>query len=1064
MAEGSAAYIKFNSGVISPLALARLDVKRVGQAAEVMTNFMPRVLGPMMLRPGLEYIGQSLNNNQAKYVPFIFSTNDTALVEFTDTAMRFWINDELLSRPAVTTTVTNGTFVTNVTGWTDNDEAGAVSDWVSNGGTGGYMRLLGTGTNSAIRDQQITVAGANVGVEHGLLVLINRGPVKIRVGTALGLDDYIAETELQQGSHSMAFTPSGDFFIRFKSNLNRYTHVQSVSFDPVGGLTLADFYTTADLYKIRWDQSGDVLFLAASGYAPIRIERRGARSWSVVAYAPQNGPYRPANTSTTTITASATTGNITLTASQQIFKSTNFGSIYRIASKGQLVVASIVAQNTFSNPIRVEGAGPARQFSVAITGVFVATATLQRSTSSTGPWEDTGTTYAATGTSNFNDELDNQTLYYRIGVKTGDYTSGTVGIQISHEAGSIVGVVRVTAFTSETVVEAEVLSALGGTTATDDWSEGLWSTRRGFPSSVAFYEGRLWWAGKNNINGSVSDDFVNFDPDFEGDAGPINRTIGSGPVDDIHWLLALNRLVVGGEGTEFTVRSSSFDEPITPSNFNLKGPSTQGSAAVLPVKFDSQGAFVQRSGARVYELNQDGNTADYVAIDMTGLSPEIGEPSIVTMAVQRQPDTRIHAVRSDGSVAVAVIDRVEKALSWQVVETDGDVEDVVVLPGTSEDQVFYSVKRELLSSVASLSVTFAGAYYLAPTLTFSGGGGTGATAHPVMFLAGFGYNGGASGTGYTAGDLLTIPGGNFTVAATARVITVTGGGAPILVGIETAGSYFETPNTNPDGTDVFQPTGGTGTGFEVTSLSFGVSSAVVDSGGLGYTSAPTVTATASPAAGATATLTATLSSSLRRFLEKWALESECQGGLLNKQADAFFVYEGVATNTITGGSHLAGKEVVVWTDGIDRSPETDGVPQTYVVTSSGTVTISGATFTKAIAGLFYEAQWKSAKVTSVADEGTIALCQKRQIGQVGFVLQNTHVNGLQFGPDFDTLDPLPDADEDLTDTEVYSQIEMLPEKFNGDWSTDPRLCLRASAPRPCTILAAVMAVEEHTKS
>ncbi|HAC30717.1 MAG TPA: hypothetical protein DCF82_23370, partial [Marinobacter hydrocarbonoclasticus] len=69
----------------------------------------------------------------------------------------------------------------------------------------------------------------------------------------------------------------------------------------------------------------------------------------------------------------------------------------------------------------------------------------------------------------------------------------------------------------------------------------------------------------------------------EGDAGPISRAIGSGPVDVINWLLPAQRLLVGTEGSEKSARSNSLDEPLTRTNFNLKTISTQGSARVPAV-------------------------------------------------------------------------------------------------------------------------------------------------------------------------------------------------------------------------------------------------------------------------------------------------------------------------------------------------------------------------------------------------------------------------------------------------------------------------------------------------
>ena len=70
----------FNRGLISPLALARTDLERVGLSAETFENWMPRNLGSMMLRPGTKYIGATRSNLIAKFIPFIFSSTDTALL------------------------------------------------------------------------------------------------------------------------------------------------------------------------------------------------------------------------------------------------------------------------------------------------------------------------------------------------------------------------------------------------------------------------------------------------------------------------------------------------------------------------------------------------------------------------------------------------------------------------------------------------------------------------------------------------------------------------------------------------------------------------------------------------------------------------------------------------------------------------------------------------------------------------------------------------------------------------------------------------------------------------
>ena len=103
--------LAFNRGVISPLANARADIKRVGMSAEKQMNMIPRAMGPMSLRPGMQYLGSVQTViGRTKLIPFVFNNNDTALIEVTDDTIRFWVDDELVTRHAVSTTISYSTF------------------------------------------------------------------------------------------------------------------------------------------------------------------------------------------------------------------------------------------------------------------------------------------------------------------------------------------------------------------------------------------------------------------------------------------------------------------------------------------------------------------------------------------------------------------------------------------------------------------------------------------------------------------------------------------------------------------------------------------------------------------------------------------------------------------------------------------------------------------------------------------------------------------------------------------------------------------------------------------
>jgi hypothetical protein len=882
--QNSAIY-HFNRGIISRLALARLDLKRTAFSAEQMKNWMPRVLGSMMLRPGMEHLGGM--SSAPRMLPFVFSTNDTALVELTDHTMRLWIDDALLSRPAVSTAVNNASFDLDLAGWTLLDEPGTATTWEF----GGLAKLVGNGTAAAIMEQRVTPV--NAGIEHALRVVIERGPVTFMVGSTSGGDDYVAESDLATGTHSLNFTPFTDFFIRFRSRLARMVLVASCAIEGPGAVTLPTPWSSNDLRRIRTDQSADVIFCACQNIQQRRIERRAKRSWSVVLYQSDNGPFRVENLGPVTIAPSAMTGNVQLTASKALFKPTQVGTLFKIRSTGQRTTADLTTDNSFTDPVQVTGVGEARRFAWTIAGTWTGTVTLQRSIGAVGFWEDVATRTDNADESD-NDHLDNQIVFYRLGFKSGDYGSGLATCTITYTLGSITGIARVTLYSNPTSVDAEVLKNFGGTDPSEFWSESEWSDRRGWPTAVTLYEGRLWWAGKK-IWGSVSDAFDSFDEDLEGDAGPINRTIGSGPIDNMNWLLPMQRLLLGAEGSEISIRSTTFDEPLSPTNFNLKAASTLGSAPVPAVKIDSRGIFIQRGGSRVYELAFDSQAFDYGATDLTTLTPEMGLPGIVSVAVQRQPDTRIHCLRSDGTVALAVIDRVENVLSWQEVITSGVIEEVVTLPGPSgvaEDSVYYVVQRVLGNTgVTNLSVTAPGSGYThPPAITFEGGDGDNAsgtcTLQVVVAAAG------AAGTGYVPGDALTVVGGTAAVPARLAVATVNGVGGVLTVTIANGGAYAVVP---PNAVAV---TGGSGAGFTVNAT-WGVGTATVASSGSGYTSAPVVRVTGD---GVGAAIAAAIGTAILtgHYLEKWALESECRGGVVNKQADSFIVSEG-ATSAVSSG-------------------------------------------------------------------------------------------------------------------------------------------------------------------
>lgn len=1110
MTAQNLAFLSFNRGLISRLGLARLDLPRTRLSAEVMTNWLPRVLGSMSIRVGWQFLASTASDNAARYLPFIFSTTDVALVELTNLLMRVWISDTLMTRGSVTSAVANGNFDTNLTSWTDNDEAGGTSVWV----TGGYMGLTGNGTAAAIRDQTVTVAVGDQNDEHALRIVIQRGPVTLRVGTGTTDDSYINETELQTGTHSLAFTPTGNFNIRFLSRYKRQVQIDSCNVEASGIVTIPTPWVTADLGIVRYDQSGDVIFCAAFGYTQRRIERRATRSWSVVQYITNDGPFRVENSGPITLTAGALSGNTTLTASAAFFRSTNAptsttaGSLFRVSSNGQRVTAAVTAANQFTSAIRVTGTSTTRNFTVIRAGTWVATVTLQRSLESDiGPWVDV-TTYTNNGTVTFADGLDNQIAWYRIGVKTAEFTSGTADLELNYSGGSIDGICRVTAFTSSTVVDVEVIVDFGATTAASFWSEGEWSDRRGWPSALRFHEGRLWFCGKDRNQGSVSDDFHSFDDTVEGDSGPISRSIGSGPVDNLNWMLSLQRLILGGQGAEYSVKSSSLDEPVTPTSYNLKATTTNGSAAVEPIKNDAAGIFVHKNQTKVFELSiaNDRAAIDYGGVDLTQLVPEIGEPSITRTAIQRQPDVRCHFVRSDGDVAVMIIDRTENVLCWCEIDTDGSVEDVVVLPGTTEDSVYYVVNRTINAVTRRYLEKWA--------LTSQTLGGN-VTRLADSFLI---YSGAATtiitGLTHLEGERVVVWGDGVDQGTTDAFLALPG----------TAGNYARTPDAAaldvigdidlrakiaPTNWSALQSviakftTTGNQRSYELSIQASGVLRLSWSTSGVTALTADSTAATAFPA-NAIRWIRATMDvddASGNRVIKFYTSTDGVvwtQLGTTITTAGTTSIFSSTAVlelGSITAGTAELFTGRIYYAevrDGIDGTTVAKFNPTTHVVgdatfvgggtsetwTMLGTAeitnqlySVSGAQIvidtavSNACVGLPYRAQWKASKLGIQAALGASLTMPKRVTG-LGLMLADIHPQGLFYGSDFVNMDPMPIVRRGVAVNQntVVTDLDDTPTNFPSEWDSDSRICLEGRAPRPVTVVGMVGMVEMHEEA
>lgn len=103
---------------------------------------------------------------------------------------------------------------------------------------------------------------------------------------------------------------AGDHYFRFYMNGGRIESAPGVAYE------IATPYAAADLDRLKWAQSADVLYLCHPRLQPRKLTRTGHTSWTLSGLEAVDGPYVEPNTDgARTLTPSATTGTITITAS-----------------------------------------------------------------------------------------------------------------------------------------------------------------------------------------------------------------------------------------------------------------------------------------------------------------------------------------------------------------------------------------------------------------------------------------------------------------------------------------------------------------------------------------------------------------------------------------------------------------------------------------------------------------------------------------------------------------------------------------------------------------------------
>jgi len=476
-----------------------------------------------------------------------------------------------------------------------------------------------------------------------------------------------------------------------------------------GACEVSSPYLEADLFDLHFVQSADVLYIVHPNYIPRKLNRYSHDDWTLEEIDFTWGPFLDNNITDITITPSAVIGNgITLTASSAIFSSGHVGSIWKIAHKkvansssqhGEITDATAGSAINLKNVCR---------FRTVDAGNKDTEYKIQRKYSDDADYHDFKVLRGAVNYDIQWNEPNKDGALYKINCTAFDNTGPSY--TLSCEQYYDVGYVKVTGFTSSTVVIADVVQDLGSIDATKLWAEGAWSDYRGWPRTLDFFESRLtfganaynpltlWYGETNNFEGMRAKTLA--ENDNYADESLI-FTISSGQQNMIKWISAQDALLIGTAGTEGKLSSYNRTQPITPENIpEYRVQSSYGSSDIQSILVNDSVLFVQRENKKIRELKYDFESNLFVARDLTIYSKHITGDGIVQIAHQKQPDSILWAIRSDGDIGAMLYERLENIYGWFKVVTDGDFESVGVISSAgqsslNEDEVWFIINRTI---------------------------------------------------------------------------------------------------------------------------------------------------------------------------------------------------------------------------------------------------------------------------------------------------------------------------------------------------------------------------------
>ena len=626
-----------SGGELSPSLHGRTDLQVFAKSLATCKNWFVRATGGASNRAGTEFVYALDASSLATLIPFTFSTTQTYMLVFQQGTAKVYSNGAYV--------INTGTFATIV--------------GMTNVG-GAFVQVATAAPHGLNLGDPFTIAGVLGTLGFGA---VNASWTVSSIGGAT--------------LFTFAYTP---FFTLGTPLTGAWTSGGTVT----GPFNITTPYLSAQLASLRYTQSADVVTVVNQLNTPYELVRLAAASFTFGAITNfAGGPFLDDNTTATTVTASAATGSVTVTASTAIFNANHIGGLFRIALQDFSAIPPW-EPNKFIAATTVDPDGLLRTSNgkVYIAANNAAAPAAGTYTGTVAPSHESG--IKSDGDGNLLNGLANT----RAGV-TWQYLHSGFG------TGTITAIGG--GGTTATVTVADYMPVVGAATSTI-WSFGAWSLDQGYPALVTYFSDRQVFANTTKKPqtewASKTADYHNFarsSPLVANDS--IRQTLNARQVNAIVELVPTDQLIA-------LTSSSSWASPKrgltwSPLTIGYDPQSNDGAAFLRALLVGDSVLFAQQGGTKVRDLAFKNESGKFVGDELTVMARHLfeGGNTIVDWDYAKEPYGIVWIVRSDGALIGLTYLPEQQVVGWHQHNTDGFFERVCVITENNVDTPYFVVRR-----------------------------------------------------------------------------------------------------------------------------------------------------------------------------------------------------------------------------------------------------------------------------------------------------------------------------------------------------------------------------------